>query len=33
MEGGAGMAKTVNPLDYMPAWMAEHPYFDMEVIP
>jgi hypothetical protein len=25
--------ETVNPLDYMPAWMAEHPYFDMEVIP
>lgn len=22
----------VNPLDYMPAFMAQHPYFDMEVI-
>lgn len=23
----------VNPLDYMPDFMREHPYFDMEVIP
>lgn len=23
----------VNPLDYMPAWMADHPYFNFEVIP
>lgn len=23
----------VNPLDYMPSWMAEHPYFGLEVIP
>lgn len=23
----------VNPLDYMPGWMADHPYFKMEVIP
>lgn len=22
----------VNPLDYLPAWMVEHPYFGMEVI-
>lgn len=24
--------ETVNPLDYMPAWMAEHPYYGMDVI-
>jgi hypothetical protein len=23
----------VNPLDYMPDWMREHPYFNLEVIP
>lgn len=23
----------VDPLDYMPSWMSEHPYFNMEVIP
>jgi hypothetical protein len=23
----------VNPLDYMPMWMSEHPYFRMKVIP
>ena len=23
----------VNPLDYMPEWMKDHPYFNMEVIP
>jgi len=23
----------VNPLDYMPSFMAEHPYFNLEVIP
>lgn len=23
----------VNPLDYLPAWMADHPYFNLEVIP
>jgi hypothetical protein len=22
----------VNPLDYMPYWMAQHPFFNMEVI-
>lgn len=26
-------ARTVNPLDYIPAWMADHPYFNLEVIP
>lgn len=25
-------AETVNPLDYLPAWMAEHPYYGMDVI-
>lgn len=25
--------ETVNPLDYMPAFMKDHPYFSMEVIP
>lgn len=25
--------ETVNPLDFMPAWMADHPYFNLEVIP
>lgn len=25
--------EAVNPLDYLPAWMADHPYFGMEVIP
>lgn len=25
--------ETVNPLDYMPAWMAEHPYFSLETVP
>lgn len=24
--------ETVNPLDYMPSWMSEHPYFNLEVI-
>lgn len=24
--------ETVNPLDYLPAWMAEHPYYGMDVI-
>jgi hypothetical protein len=23
----------VNPLDYMPPWMKDHPYFNLEVIP
>lgn len=23
----------VNPLDFMPVWMADHPYFGLEVIP
>jgi hypothetical protein len=23
----------VNPLDYMPEWMSEHPYFNQEIIP
>ncbi len=23
----------VNPLDYMPDWMRNHPYFNLEVIP
>lgn len=23
----------VEPLDYMPSWMADHPYFNLEVIP
>lgn len=26
-------AEPVNPLDYMPAWMADHPYFNLSVIP
>lgn len=26
-------AEAVNPLDYLPAWMAEHPFFNLEVIP
>lgn len=25
--------ETVDPLDYMPAWMQEHPYFGLAVIP
>jgi hypothetical protein len=25
--------ETVNPLEYLPAWMADHPYFNLEVIP
>lgn len=25
--------ETVNPLDYMPAFMKDHPYFDLDVIP
>lgn len=25
--------ETVNPLDYMPAWMQEHLYFNLDVIP
>lgn len=25
--------ETVNPLDYMPSWMAEHPYYPLDVIP
>ncbi len=25
--------ETVNPLDFMPGWMAEHPYFNLDVIP
>lgn len=24
--------ETVNPLDYLPAWMAEHPYYGLDVI-
>jgi hypothetical protein len=24
--------EAVNPLDYLPAWMDDHPYFDMDVI-
>lgn len=24
--------EAVNPLDYMPAWMAEHPYYNLQVI-
>lgn len=23
----------INPLDYMPAWMSEHPYFRLRIIP
>lgn len=25
--------ETVNPLDYMPIWMKDHPYFNLDVIP
>jgi hypothetical protein len=25
--------EAVNPLDYLPAWMREHPYFELDVIP
>lgn len=26
-------SEPVNPLDFMPSWMAEHPYYGMEIIP
>lgn len=26
------LPEPVNPLDYMPAWMSEHPFFNLEVI-
>lgn len=25
--------ESVNPLDFMPSWMADHPYYGLEVIP
>lgn len=27
------VAETVNPLDYMPSWMSEHPYAGLDIIP
>ena len=25
--------ETVDPMDYMPSWMKDHPYYKMELIP
>jgi hypothetical protein len=26
-------AEVIEPLDYMPAWMAEHPFYNLDIIP